>query len=278
LSHRVRRVLVTGAARGIGRAIARHFGSLGDRLALVDRDDDGREVAQQVGGEFFKCDLSDATGTRRAVRDAWEKLGGLDVVINNAADHGPLVPLLELADTDWQRVLEANLTGTFSVSTEFARLVESARVSGVILNLLAIQTRLPINGYGAYIASKGGIEALTRAMAVEFAKLHIRVNGLMLGAIYSDSTREALRPAAASDDLEAVPAVMDSSVRNLVGRMGRPSDVAKVVDFLTSDAAAYIDGAVLVVDGGRLLLRDAADPLVPPLTAPPARSERRRQA
>jgi NAD(P)-dependent dehydrogenase (short-subunit alcohol dehydrogenase family) len=133
---------------------------------------------------------------------------------------------------------------------------------GAIVNILAIQAQLPIAGYGAYVASKGGLDALTRALAVELAPHRIRVNGVVVGSVYSDSTRLVVGTPDDPADPEAVPAALDAAAATLLGRMGRPGDVARLVAFLASDDAAYLTGSLVVADGGRLLNR-APDPLIP---------------
>jgi NAD(P)-dependent dehydrogenase (short-subunit alcohol dehydrogenase family) len=193
-------------------------------------------------------------------------MGGLDTLVNNAASHGRLQSIQRLSLEDWDSVLATNLTAPFLLS-QAAAAIMAVNGGGVILNVLAIQSGLPARGYGAYAASKGGLDALTRQLAVELADLHIRVNGVVLGAIYSDSVRAALPDVATSEDLEAVPPALDAGAPTLLGRMGRPSDVARLVAFLVSDDAAFMTGSLIVADGGRTLNR-APDPLIPRVEEP----------
>ena len=268
--------IVTGSAQGIGAGIASHLGALGAKVAILDVDARLGKAAEQrlrEGGcdcRFWECDLSLADSVTSVVAGVWADLGRVDVVVNNAVDHGPRLPMLQYSVAQWEAVIRTNLTGTFWLTSEVVRRMASDRIAGNVVNVLAIQSEVPISGYGAYVASKGGLEALTRAMAVEFAPLGIRANGVMLGAIYSGSTRGASKVAVPADvDYEAVPADLDTGVPNLVARMGRPSDVARVVAMLAAPDASYLTGSVIVVDGGRLLNR-GTDPFSPPTT--PARA------
>ena len=264
-----RAVLVTGGTRGIGRTIARHLAARGAAVAVLARDAErGRQLVEEIersGGTaaFVAVDLSARGTVQAAVARAADELGRVDVLVNNAATVGTLKPALELTLEEWVQPIDTNLTGTFLASQAAAHRMLAQGTGGAIVNLLAIQSTLPIQGYTAYCASKGGLEALTRALAVELGPRGIRVNGLVVGSVYSDSVREILPPElAASEDLEQVPSLLDEQAATLVGRMGRPSDIAKVVAFLASDDAAYLAGALVLADGGRVLSR-RPDPLIP---------------
>ncbi len=267
-----RRIIVTGATRGIVRTVAIHRAGLGARVIGVGRDvERGRTLAEETADHagslgFLVADLGDAHDAARIVERSLDVLGGVDAVVNNAASHGRLQPIVALPLEEWQSVLATNLTAPFLVC-QAAAPVMAQTGGGAIVNVLAIQARLPARGYGAYAASKGGLEALTRVLAVELAQSHIRVNGLVLGAVYSDSVRAVLPDVATSEDLEMVPPVLDEGAPTLVGRMGRPSDVAKLVAFLVSDDAAFVTGSLIVADGGRMLSR-GPDPLIPEVERP----------
>jgi len=263
-------VVVTGGVQGIGEGIALHLASSGATIAIIDVDSskgletERRRSRQGLAVKFWQCDLNDPEAISAAVAAIWRKEGRIDVLVNNAAAHGPRLSLLEYSVGDWESVLRTNLTGTFWLTREIARRMIAHRIAGSIVNILAIQSEVPIAGYGPYVASKGGLEAFTRATAVELSAHNIRANGVMLGAIYSGSTRGAGPvDAASAPDFEKVPATLDRAVPNLVGRMCRPSDVARAVAFLASPEPRYLTGSVVVVDGGRLLNR-GTDPFSPP--------------
>lgn len=272
-------VIVTGAVQGIGAGIAEHFATRGATTAIVDVDRErGRAIHRRLESrgkvKFWECDLRRPPAITEMVERLWDLEGRVDVVVNNAADHGPRLGMLEYSLDQWQSVIATNLTGTFWLTREVVRRMVAARIHGNIVNVLAIQGQIPIPTYGAYVASKGGLEALTRAMAVEFAPHGVRANGVMLGAIYSGSTSGAGESAPSAEiDFERVPSELDGSVPNLVGRMGRPSDVARVVAMLASPEASYLTGSVIVVDGGRLLNR-GADAFSPPPASKEARTRK----
>jgi NAD(P)-dependent dehydrogenase (short-subunit alcohol dehydrogenase family) len=261
--------IVTGATRGIGRGIALELARRGYAVGIIARDaaraHEVLAAIRDAGGEgtFVAADLTQHDVLPAAIERAADALGRLDVLVNNAASVGTIKPFLELTIDEWREPIDTNLTATFLASQAAVRRMLSQATGGVIVNLLAIQSQLPIRGYAAYCASKGGLEALTRALAVELAPHGIRVNGLVVGSVYSESVRAILSDElAASDDLEDVPHALDAQAATLVGRMGRPSDVARVVAFLASEDAAYMTGSIVVADGGRLLSRQA-DPLIP---------------
>jgi NAD(P)-dependent dehydrogenase (short-subunit alcohol dehydrogenase family) len=264
-----RAAIVTGATRGIGRGIALDLAGRGYAVAIIGRDATRAEhVLAQIrscgaDGCFVAADLTHHALLPSVIERASEMLGRLDVLVNNAASVGSIKPVLELTLDEWREPIDTNLTATFLTSQAAARRMLAQGTGGAIVNLLAIQSQLPIRGYAAYCASKGGLDALTRALAVELAPHAIRVNGLVVGSVYSESVRAILPDElAASEDLEEVPSLLDAQAATLIGRMGRPSDVARVVAFLASEDAAYLTGSIVVADGGRLLSRQA-DPLVP---------------
>lgn len=256
--------VVTGGAQGIGGGIAAWLAKHGAAVAIIGRDPQRGEKA--VNGlkangskaSFWRCDLRDTSAVSDTVERIWAADGRIDVLVNNAVDHGPRRALLDYPLEDWERVVTTNITGTFWLTREVVRRMVEAGIRGSIVNILAIQSQIPMATYGPYVASKGALEALTRAMAVEFAEHGIRANGVMVGAIYSGSTRGAQAqadPPGGETDYETVPRTLDEAAPNLVGRMGRPSDVAAVVGMLASSSSTYLTGSVIVVDGGRLLNR-----------------------
>ncbi len=178
-------VVVTGGVQGIGEGIALHLASSGATIAIIDVDSskgletERRRSRQGLAVKFWQCDLNDPEAISAAVAAIWRKEGRIDVLVNNAAAHGPRLSLLEYSVGDWESVLRTNLTGTFWLTREIARRMIAHRIAGSIVNILAIQSEVPIAGYGPYVASKGGLEAFTRATAVELSAHNIRANGVM---------------------------------------------------------------------------------------------------
>jgi len=229
-----RRIVVTGAGSGIGKATALLFAREGAALALLDRDPRSvDETAQQTGGRAFQADITDEDSVATAVTGAGAALGGLDGLVN-AAGIMHTGPMAEMVTSTWRKVVEVNLLGTYVVSHACLRYFASA-TGATIVNIASAAGLLPnAPGLTAYAASKGGVVNLTRAMAAELAP-QIRVNSVCPGMVDTP---------------------MAEGFRNNVGnyalkRIADPEEIARVILFLTSAESSYVTGAALAADGGR---------------------------
>jgi 3-oxoacyl-[acyl-carrier protein] reductase len=241
--------LVTGGSRGIGRAVAQILAKAGLRVALSyrERADEAEDVVAHIrsqGGEAraYRADVGDAAQARALVQAVAGDFGRLDVLVNNAGVHLPGVKLADMPAEEWDRILRVNLCGPFHLIRAVLPGMRERR-SGHIINLSSnVTNRMPA-GYGAYAVSKSALEALSRILAKEEGPNGIRVNVVAPGPIRTDMLREAF------DAMGAERA--DAFVRSVpLGRTGDPEEIAAVVAFLVSDAASYITGQVLYVNGG----------------------------
>lgn len=238
------RALVTGAGSGIGLATAELLGRHGAAVALLDRRPDAlSEAASRVGGTAVIADVGDPGSVAEGVRAASRALGGPIDVLVNAAGIYRIAPLLELDSTGWDEVLDVNLRGSFLVAAEVVRDLVAAGTGGAVVNVASIAALVAddVEPAAHYNASKAGVIALTKQMAVEWAAHGVRANAVCPGVIDTPMLRMM-------DDPEAGRAYLDSRVP--LGRLGRPEEVAAVIGFLTSDAASYVTGTVVAVDGG----------------------------
>jgi NAD(P)-dependent dehydrogenase (short-subunit alcohol dehydrogenase family) len=241
-----RAIVVTGAAQGIGEACARTLAADGARVSLWDVDDArGRALAAELGAHYAHCDVASKADVDAALADMLAALGRVDGLVSNAGIFRA-APFLDIAEADWDAVLAVNLKGAFLVGQAVARRMVAQGDGGAIVHMSSVNARLAIPSIASYNASKGGIDQLTRVMALALAEHRIRVNGVAPGTI---ATELAARAVLTSEEAKA--RIMS---RTPMRRLGEPAEVASVVAFLLSDAASYVTGETVLADGGRMTL------------------------
>jgi NAD(P)-dependent dehydrogenase (short-subunit alcohol dehydrogenase family) len=241
--------LVTGGASGIGRASAAAFAREGAMVAVADVAKEGGEetvrMIQAAGGEglFMRADVSRAAEVERLIEKVVERYGRLDYAHNNAGIGGPLALTADCAEEDWDRIIEVNLKGVWlCMKYETRQMLKQG--SGAIVNTASASGLVGFPGVSAYCASKGGVIQLTKAAALEYAKTRIRVNAVCPGPIRTPMMERLLaeRPEVEGGIIAMQP----------IGRMGRAEEVAAAVVWLCSEAASYVTGHAMAVDGGYL--------------------------
>jgi NAD(P)-dependent dehydrogenase (short-subunit alcohol dehydrogenase family) len=241
--------LVTGGASGLGRASALAFARAGARVAVADVDEPGgRETAGLVAdagvGEFVRTDVTVPDEVEALVARVVDKFGRLDCAVNNAGTTGPGGRTADYSLDDWNRTLALNLTGVFlCMKYEIPRMV--AQGGGAIVNMSSGAGLVGFAGLPAYVASKHGVVGLTRAAALEYVKEGVRVNAVCPG-----STRTPMLESFMAGD-EQIESMMTASVP--LGRLGRPEEIAEAVVWLCSDAASFVVGHAMAVDGGSVI-------------------------
>jgi len=241
--------IVTGGAHGIGLATARRYVAEGARVVIADIDAAAGEAAARTLGtacRFAATDVGSARDADNVVAEAARAFGGLDVLVNNAGIiHA--ADFLDLAEADFDRVLRVNLKGAFLTGQAAARRmvaqVKAGKPPGTIINMSSINAVVAIANHAPYCVSKGGIDQLTKVMALSLAPYGIRVNAIGPGSIMTDILK------AVATDREAKRRILS---RTPLGRIGDPDEIASIAVFLASPDASYITGETIYADGGRL--------------------------
>ena len=261
MSVATRRALVTGAARGLGEAVAGRLIRDGWDVAVVDISPEITQTAARIAAlregvvrtPAFVGDVGDEAFCERAVTGAVEALGGLDALVNNAGIGGPSADAVDVDPAEFRRVLDVNLVGTFLMASAAGRVFVEQASGGCILNIGSIFGQQGVAGGGAYSASKGGVVLLTHSLALELAPYRVRVNTIAPGNMATPMHFDDLRASAAArgstleDEIERVRATIP------LGRHGTGDDVAGAVTWLLSDDASYVTGQTIGVNGGVVL-------------------------
>jgi NAD(P)-dependent dehydrogenase (short-subunit alcohol dehydrogenase family) len=253
-------VLVTGAGKGIGQALAERFAGQGCKVAVNDVNGEAVDAVvakiNNGGGTAMAAvaDVSNSDEVATIVDAVMAAHGRIDVLVNNAGIISPMLHFFEADEAWWRRIIDVNLTGHFLVSHPVARIM-AKQGGGSIINMSSGGATRAHRAFTAYDATKGGIEALTRAMALDLGPYNIRINALMPGSI--DTTGMNVEERALRG--ENVP----------LGRIGEPADMTGAALFLASDDATYITGDVIKIDGGMLAQqRSATVDIMPPSDFP----------
>lgn len=249
-----RTAIVTGGSFGIGKAISMRLADEGAHVVLADRAvEQGTATTREIverGGQatFVACDVSDSNQVKDAVAQAVELAGGLDILVNNAGIPGRLVPVTDMAEDDWEQVIAINLGGVYRFAKyALPHLIASGH--GSMINIASTFGMVGAHNSPAYGASKGGVIALSRQLAVDYGPHGVRVNAVSPGFVDNDmdQRRTRMTPEDAAANLAA--RVATAGIQPL-GRQCDPAEIAAAVAFLASDDGSFVTGAVLPVDGG----------------------------
>jgi NAD(P)-dependent dehydrogenase (short-subunit alcohol dehydrogenase family) len=238
--------IVTGSRRGIGRGIVEAFAKEGADVVVSDIDQkDCEDAAKEIAKKFkvktlaVKCDVSNKKEVDDLIQKTVKKLGKIDILVNNAGIF-PFVPFLKMTESDWNKVLNVNLKSVFLCSQAAAKVMKPG---SKIVGISSIASFVGFAGLTHYCASKGGMNGMTRALALELAPKKINVNAVAPGAIDTPGASQVSTEESRKQTIAAIP----------LARMGTSEDIANAVVFLASDKADYITGQIVVVDGGWII-------------------------
>jgi len=239
--------IVTGAGRGIGYGIAKALAQEKCNIVVSDiNQTDCEKVAKDlkelgVKTEAVKCDVSKKSEVEELFKQTIKEFGRLDILVNNAGIF-PFIPFAEMKESDWDKVINVNLKSVFLCSQEAAKIMSSG---GRIVNISSIASFVGFEGLVHYCASKGGINSMIRALALELAPKKITVNAVAPGAIDTPGASQPDQPKTAAEAAKKQTIAMIP-----LARMGQPEDIANAVVFLASEKSSYITGQTIIVDGG----------------------------
>jgi len=235
--------IVTGAGSGIGYAIAERFAAAGASVCVnyLGSEEEAKALAKRLPKAIaFKADVSKAAEVKAMVDATVEKLGSVDVLVNNAGVEKEM-PFLDIDEATWDKLLNIDLKGAFLCAQACGRVMRDSGKGGSIVNISSIHEDLPFPGHTPYCAAKGGLRMLMRNAALELAPYKIRVNNVAPGAIATPINAKTLNDPQKLAGLESIIPL---------NRVGRPEEVAEVTLFLASDASSYVTGSTYYVDGG----------------------------
>ena len=239
-------VIITGASQGIGAACAQRFAREGASVMMADVSDAaGQALAAELQATYVHCDVAQKSQIDELVAKTLQLHGRIDVLVNNAGIF-KASSFLDVSEDDFDAVIRVNLKGSFLMAQAAARAMVAHKTQGSIINMSSVNAVLAIPSIASYNMSKGGINQLTRVAALALADHGIRVNAVAPGTIATELARSAVL----TDDAAKAKIMSRTPLR----RLGEPSEIADVVAFLASDAASYITGEIVTVDGGRMAL------------------------
>ena len=241
--------IVTGAARGIGLAIAEEFVKQGATVAMTDvLDEVGAMEARRIGASYQHCDVSKSADVKAVVAATLKQNGAIDILVNNAGI-SIVGEFLDITEEQFDTVIAVNLKGSFLMAQHCARemvkQVQAGRKAGAIVNMSSVNDTLAIATIAPYTMSKGGVRQLTKVAALALAPHGIRVNAIGPGSIMTDMLKGV------ATDKSAMNRILS---RTPMGRVGQASEIATIAAFLASDEASYVSGQVIYADGARMPL------------------------